>query len=189
MSASTRSNAAKTISARRNFVFQLSVACLCMLSSPWLHASDATSKVLDVQWQTDRESSQPLNVIFILTDDQRFDEMGFMNPVIDTPNIDRLAREGVHFKNAFVTTALCSPSRATILTGQYMHNHGVVDNNAPPNPNSVFFPQYLQVAGYGTWVKPRLRREVSMIRSLASTTGSASRGRDIIIRRDCATGL
>ena len=150
MSASTRSNAAKTISARRNFVFQLSVACLCMLSSPWLHASDATSKVLDVQWQTDRESSQPLNVIFILTDDQRFDEMGFMNPVIDTPNIDRLAREGVHFKNAFVTTALCSPSRATILTGQYMHNHGVVDNNAPPNPNSVFFPQYLQVAGYDT---------------------------------------
>ncbi len=73
-----------------------------------------------------------------------------MNPIIDTPNIDRLAREGVHFKNAFVTTALCSPSRATILTGQYMHNHGVVDNNAPPNPNSVFFPQYLQAAGYDT---------------------------------------
>ena len=140
----------KTNKGRGIITLQLLSLCLGMLSIASVQARDATSKVLDVQWQTDRESSQPLNVIFILTDDQRFDEMGFMNPIIDTPNIDRLAREGVHFKNAFVTTALCSPSRATILTGQYMHNHGVVDNNAPPNPNSVFFPQYLQAAGYDT---------------------------------------
>jgi len=90
------------------------------------------------------------NVIFILTDDQRYDELGFMNPVIDTPNMDRLAAEGVHFANAFVTTSLCSPSRASILTGQYMHNHGVVDNNKPPRDDAVFFPQYLQDAGYET---------------------------------------
>jgi arylsulfatase A-like enzyme len=90
------------------------------------------------------------NVIFILTDDQRYDELGFMNPVIDTPNMDRIAHEGVHFRNAFVTTALCSPSRASILTGQYMHNHGVVDNNEPPRPGTVFFPRYLQQAGYET---------------------------------------
>ena len=55
-------------------------------------------------------AASDINIIYILTDDQRFDELGFMNPVIDTPNIDRLAQEGVHFKNAFVTTALCSPS-------------------------------------------------------------------------------
>jgi arylsulfatase A-like enzyme len=96
------------------------------------------------------KASQPMNVIFILTDDQRYDELGFMNPVLDTPNMDQLAAQGVHFKNAFVTTSLCSPSRASILTGQYMHNHGVVDNNAPPKKGSIFFPQYLQELGYQT---------------------------------------
>jgi arylsulfatase A-like enzyme len=90
------------------------------------------------------------NIIFILTDDQRYDELGFMNPILETPNMDRLAAEGVHFENAFVTTSLCSPSRASILTGQYMHNHGVVDNNKPPRDGTVFFPQYLQQAGYET---------------------------------------
>ena len=59
-------------------------------------------------------------------------------------------RRGVHFANSFVTTSLCSPSRATILTGQYMHNHGVVDNNVAPKEGTVFFPQYLQQAGYET---------------------------------------
>ena len=90
------------------------------------------------------------NVIYILTDDQRYDELGFINPVIETPNMDRLANEGVYFKNAFVTTALCSPSRASILTGQYMHNHGVVDNNKPPPEGTIFFPQHLQSVGYNT---------------------------------------
>jgi N-acetylglucosamine-6-sulfatase len=93
---------------------------------------------------------QAMNVIFILTDDQRYDELGFMNPVLETPNMDKLAEQGVHFKNAFVTTSLCSPSRASILTGQYMHNHGVVDNNSPVAEGSVFFPEYLQKAGYQT---------------------------------------
>ncbi len=98
---------------------------------------------------SEANKKQP-NIIFVLTDDQRYDELGFMNPIIDTPNMDKMAAEGVHFKNAFVTTALCSPSRASILTGQYMHNHGVVDNNAPPKPGTVFFPSYLQQAGYET---------------------------------------
>ena len=90
------------------------------------------------------------NIIFILTDDQRFDELGFVNPVLETPNMDKLAKQGVHFENTFVTTALCSPSRATILTGQYMHSHGVVDNNKPAKEGSVYFPAYLQEAGYET---------------------------------------
>lgn len=90
------------------------------------------------------------NIIFILTDDQRFDELGFVNPVLDTPNMDQLAQDGVHFKNTFVTTSLCSPSRATILTGQYMHSHGVVDNNKPGKEGSIYFPTYLQKAGYET---------------------------------------
>ena len=95
-------------------------------------------------------SGERRNVIFILVDDQRYDAMGFLNPLLETPNMDRLAEEGVYFRNAFVTTALCSPSRATILTGQYMHNHGVVDNNEANTDGLTFFPEYLQEAGYET---------------------------------------
>jgi N-acetylglucosamine-6-sulfatase len=61
-----------------------------------------------------------------------------------------MARGGAHLQNAFVTTALCSPSRASILTGQYAHRHGVVDNTSPVPPGTVFFPQQLQRAGYRT---------------------------------------
>ena len=91
------------------------------------------------------------NIIFILTDDQRYDELGFLNPDLQTPNIDRLAKGGVHFKNAFVTTSLCSPSRASILTGLYAHAHGVVDNlKQELQPGIRFFPQDLQDDGYET---------------------------------------
>ena len=72
---------------------------------------------------------KPLNIIFILADDHRYDAMGFMNRIkgLETPGMDRMAREGAHLQNAFVSTALCSPSRASILTGQYAHTHTVVD--------------------------------------------------------------
>lgn len=91
------------------------------------------------------------NVVFILSDDHRYDAMGFMgNPIVKTPNMDRIAKSGTHLRNAFVTTALCSPSRATILTGQYAHQHRVVDNNSPVPAGTVYFPQYLQNAGYQT---------------------------------------
>ena len=91
------------------------------------------------------------NVIFVLVDDLRFDAMGIAgHPWIETPNIDALARRGVRLTNAFVTTALCSPSRASILTGQYAHRHRIVDNNTPIPAGTTFFPQYLQAAGYDT---------------------------------------
>lgn len=95
---------------------------------------------------------KPRNIIYILSDDHRYDFMGFTGkvPGLETPNLDRLAREGAHFQNAFVTTALCSPSRASILTGQYAHTHTVVDNEAPAPTSLLFFPQYLQKAGYQT---------------------------------------
>lgn len=95
---------------------------------------------------------KPRNVIFILSDDHRYDFMGFTGkvPGLQTPNMDRLANEGAHFLNAFVTTALCSPSRASILTGQYAHTHTVVDNEAPSPENLLLFPQYLQKQGYST---------------------------------------
>ncbi|QZT37899.1 sulfatase [Halosquirtibacter xylanolyticus] len=98
------------------------------------------------------KKTQARNVIFILTDDHRYDYMGFTGkvPWLKTPNMDRLASEGVYFRNTFVTTSLCSPSRASILTGQYSHCHTIVDNVAPNPGNLVFFPQYLQQAGYQT---------------------------------------
>ena len=95
---------------------------------------------------------KPMNVVFILSDDHRYDYMGFMNtiPWLQTPNMDRLAAQGAHLKNAFVTTSLSSPSRASILTGMYSHSHTVVDNTAPLPEGLIFFPQYLQEAGYKT---------------------------------------
>jgi arylsulfatase A-like enzyme len=93
---------------------------------------------------------KPRNVIFVLVDDLRYDAMGFLTPGLKTPNIDFLARNGVYFKNAAVTSALCSPSRATILTGQSPRNHRVVDNIHSSEEGLVFFPQYLKQGGYQT---------------------------------------
>jgi arylsulfatase A-like enzyme len=91
------------------------------------------------------------NVIFILIDDQRYDAMGFMgHPFLETPHLDAMARNGVVFENAFVTNSLCSPSRATILTGTYAHRHGVLDNNTPLPQDLTTFPQLLQKNGYKT---------------------------------------
>src|SRR5215217_3472588 len=96
-----------------------------------------------------QKSRKPMNIIFILSDDHRYDFMGFTGavPGLQTPGMDRMEREGAHIKNAFVTTALCSPSRASILTGQYAHTHTVVDNSAPLPAGLTFFPQYLQKQG------------------------------------------
>ncbi|MEX2264192.1 MAG: sulfatase [Bryobacteraceae bacterium] len=91
------------------------------------------------------------NLVFILVDDHRFDMIGGLgHPFLKTPNLDRLMRNGVHFRNAFVTTSLCSPSRASILTGQYVHAHGVTDNVSPLPQGLTTFPQVLQKHGYKT---------------------------------------
>lgn len=95
---------------------------------------------------------KPRNVIFILSDDHRYDFMGFTGkvPWLETPNMDQLARDGIYCRNAFVSTSLCSPSRASILTGMYAHSHKVVDNAAPEPENLVYFPEYIRDIGYET---------------------------------------
>lgn len=97
-------------------------------------------------------NSKPRNIVFILTDDHRYDALGFLKTqtFIETPNLDKIAAGGAYLPNAFVTTALCSPSRASILTGLYAHKHQVIDNNNPVSPQLVLFSQYLQQAGYKT---------------------------------------
>lgn len=92
-----------------------------------------------------------LNVVFVLCDDHRFDCFGAAgHPFLETPHIDAMAKHGAMLTSAYVTTSLCSPSRASILTGQYAHNHRVVDNYHPVDPELVFFPQQMQRAGYET---------------------------------------
>ena len=97
-------------------------------------------------------SSRP-NIVFILIDDLRWDELGIAgHPFIKTPNIDRIGKEGARFRNAFMTTPLCSPSRASFLTGQYAHTHGIVDNvdRSAASHRLATFPLLLHQSGYET---------------------------------------
>ncbi|MGH7718801.1 MAG: sulfatase family protein [Gemmatimonadaceae bacterium] len=109
--------------------------------------------VVAIDAQPRPAAAPPRNVIVVLSDDHRYDFMGFMPRApefLRTPGMDRMAAQGAHVLNAFVTTSLCSPSRASMLTGQYAHRHGVVDNTSPIPAGTVFFPRSLQQAGYRT---------------------------------------
>ncbi len=106
----------------------------------------------------DTPSRQP-NVLVILTDDQRWDALGVVQremgdaalfPWFETPHLDRLAAEGVRFSQAFVTTSLCSPSRASLLSGRYARAHGVYDNFTEYPDDLPGYPRRLQDAGYET---------------------------------------
>ncbi len=104
-------------------------------------------------FSTTSAQNQPKNVIFILSDDHRYDYMGFHPEgpdFLETPSMDRMAKGGAHLANAFVTTSLCSPSRASILTGQYSFRHGAIDNVNPIKEGTTFFPEQLQNEGYQT---------------------------------------
>lgn len=93
------------------------------------------------------------NIIFILVDDLRWDELSIAgHPFLKAPRIDRIAKEGALFRNAFMTTPLCSPSRASFLTGKYAHNHGITDNvdRSVASHQLITFPLVLQQAGYAT---------------------------------------
>lgn len=93
------------------------------------------------------------NFILILVDDLRFDELRCTgHPFAETPHADRIAREGAIFVNAFATTPLCSPSRASFLTGRYTHSHGIVDNTArdAQSHKLITWPRQLHEAGYDT---------------------------------------
>ena len=93
------------------------------------------------------------NIVFILIDDLRWDELGIAgHPYIKSPNIDRIGKEGAVFRNAFMTTPLCSPSRASFLTGQYAHKHGITDNvdRSAASHQLRTFPQLLHESGYET---------------------------------------
>jgi hypothetical protein len=131
-------------------------------------------------------AQHPRNIIFVLVDDLRFDGMGFLQPkgLLHTPNIDAMAAQGTYFPNGVTTSSLCSPARASILTGMTARNHGVVDNNNSTEEGLTFFPAYLQQAGYQTafFGKWHMGNDTDAP-APASTNGSASRDRGTISPR------
>lgn len=91
------------------------------------------------------------NLLIVLCDDLRWDHLSISgHPHLKTPNIDRIGNEGVRFANAFCTTSLCSPSRASILSGLYAHKHGVTNNFTEFPAELPSLPKRLQAAGYET---------------------------------------
>ncbi|MGC6455236.1 MAG: sulfatase-like hydrolase/transferase [Coraliomargaritaceae bacterium] len=103
---------------------------------------------------SERAQSKRPNIIFILTDDHRADHVGFMgNPIVKTPHLDRLAALGTVFENAFVTSAICTPSRASYLLGQYERKHGINFNSGTslsPEAWAKSYPVLLRENGYFT---------------------------------------
>ncbi len=98
------------------------------------------------------ETERP-NIIVINVDELRWDGLSITgHPFVETPNIDRLAREGILLRNAFVTTPLCGPSRACLMTGQYAHTHGSYKNTAPKGHTKKLrtYPMLFQKSGYKT---------------------------------------
>ena len=137
-----------------NLITRLLVfGCLALIALSLFYSCNTSKSATDgLSFEKLDNPAKPRNIIFVLSDDHRFDFMGFTGkvPWLETPNLDRMAAEGAYFPNAFVTTSLCSPSRASILTGLFSHTHTIVDNQAPLPDNLIFFPQYLQKAGYQT---------------------------------------
>lgn len=88
---------------------------------------------------------KPPNIVFIMSDDHAYQAISaYSDKLIETPNIDRIAKEGMLFTNASVTNSICAPSRAVILTGKHSHINGKIDNQSPFDTTNVTFPQLLQ---------------------------------------------
>lgn len=100
--------------------------------------------------QDQSETSQP-NIIFIMTDDHSYQTLSaYDTRYIHTPNLDRIAREGVLFRNSFVTNSICGPSRAVMITGKFSHKNGFKSNGDHFDGSQATLPKYLQKAGYQT---------------------------------------
>ncbi|WP_296635690.1 sulfatase [Polaribacter sp.] len=95
--------------------------------------------------------NEKINILFIMTDDHSYQAISAYNDqLIKTPNLDRIAKDGVLFRNSFVGNSICGPSRATMLTGKHTHKNGQINNRVKFDGNQVTFPKLLQKAGYQT---------------------------------------
>ncbi|MCH7814109.1 MAG: sulfatase-like hydrolase/transferase, partial [Planctomycetes bacterium] len=143
-------------------MFSASRVCRTMQLSGWVAVGTVAILILavgacrkdgppDPATPAPKPKAQP-NIVFIFADDLRFDFLGCTgHPFVQTPHLDRLAREGALFENAFVITSLCGPSRATVMTGMYTHLTGVHYNRADMDYDRVtILPQVLKANGYAT---------------------------------------
>ncbi len=100
--------------------------------------------------QATGQSEKP-NILVIMTDDHSYQTFSaYDDRFIQTPNLDRIAKEGVLFRNSFVTNSICAPSRAVMLTGKHSHLNGQIDNRVRFDSSQTTFPKHLQKAGYQT---------------------------------------
>ena len=128
------------------------------------------------------------NLLVVFSDDHRADHLGVTGdvPFLQTPVLDQLATQGVRFDNAYVTTALCSPSRATLLTGQYASRHGVQNNLSSWTPGTPSFFDALAAAGYrcayiGKWHMPGDLPDLPGVERFVTFTIEEGQG----VYRDC----
>ncbi|MBO0812591.1 MAG: sulfatase-like hydrolase/transferase [Microlunatus sp.] len=99
--------------------------------------------------EAERPVADRPNILLICTDQQRFDALAaYRNPEIDTPNLDRLAGQGALFENCYVQAPVCAPSRASLMSGQYLHNHGLYANGVQLPDRIELLPAALAAAGY-----------------------------------------
>lgn len=98
-----------------------------------------------------RNTIEAPNIVFIIGDDISADDFGcYGNKQVKTPNIDRIAKDGLRFTNAYLTSSSCSPSRSSILSGRYPHNNGAAELHTPLPSDIAIFPELLKKAGYYT---------------------------------------
>jgi len=148
--------AAGVVPVTDNFLISLRVACqiqaarymnirnflFCLLLAAMMQSAATAQK---------NGADQRPNIIFVLTDDHRFDALGAAgNPIIQTPHLDQLAHRGILFRNAYVTTSICCVSRASLLTGQYESRHGINDFRTDLSQAALenTYPLLLKKAGY-----------------------------------------
>ena len=127
-------------------------------------------------------ASQP-NFVLILADDIGWDDLGcYGHPLVQSPNIDRMAQQGIKFENFFLTTSSCSPSRTSIISGRYPHNTGAAELHTPLPEEITTFPQLLKDAGYftaqaGKWhMGDSPRRGFDVIHDKGATMGDGGEG-------------
>lgn len=116
-------------------------------------ALTALTPVVSSCTSANAKEQKPLNIVYIMTDDHTAQMMSCYDPrFADTPNLDRIAKDGVRFTNSFVANSLSGPSRACMLTGKHSHKNGFLDNESgiPFDGSQPTFPKYLQQAGYET---------------------------------------
>lgn len=125
-----------------------------------------------------QNTSPPPNIVFIIADDLGGNDLAcYGNTVVQSPNIDRIASEGMVFTNAYLTTSSCSPSRTSIISGRYPHNTGSAELHTPLPEGIAIFPELLQEAGYytaqaGKWhMGDAARRGFDLIRDAGSEMG------------------